>query len=139
MARYFGMMHPEGFRKTMRVMRLAERQGLPIITLINTPGAYPGVGAEERGQFEAIARNIMDMFSLRTPIIGAILGEGFSGGAIGIGVVDYLMIFEHAVYSVCTPEACAAIILRDDTKNREAAEALKFTTKDHLELQIIDE
>lgn len=137
--RNFGMMHPEGYRKAMRAMRLAERFNLPIIVLIDTPGAYPGLGAEERGQGEAIARNIMEMFSIRTPIIGVVIGEGASGGALGIGVVDKMLMFENSWYCVISPEGCASILWRDAGKAREVANKLHLTAKDLLKLNVIDE
>jgi acetyl-CoA carboxylase carboxyl transferase subunit alpha len=137
--RNFGCAHPEGYRKAMRVMRLGERFGMPIICLIDTPGAYPGIGAEERGQAQAIAENIRDMFSLKTPIIVAVIGEGGSGGALGIGVGDKVLIMEYAYYSVISPEGCAAILWKDASKKKEAAEVLKLTAHDLLTLKIIDE
>jgi len=138
-ARNFGMMHPEGYRKALRVMRLAERFKLPILILIDTPGAYPGVGAEERGQAEAIARNIMEMFSLRTPIIGVVIGEGASGGALGIGVLDHIMMLENSWYCVISPEGCASILWRNGAMAPRAAEAMKLTARDLTELKIVDE
>jgi len=137
--RNFGMMHPEGYRKAMRVMRMAERFKLPLLIFIDTPGAYPGLGAEERGQGEAIARNIMDMFEIRTPIIGTIIGEGASGGALGIGVVDHMVMLENAWYCVISPEGCASILWRDAAMAPTAAQALKMTAPDLLEQTIIDE
>lgn len=137
--RNFGMMHPEGYRKAMRLMHTAERFRLPILIFIDTPGAYPGIGAEERGQGEAIARNIMDMFSVRTPIIGTIIGEGASGGALGIGVVDHMVMQENAWYCVISPEGCASILWRDAAMAPTAAERLKMTAPDLLALKIIDE
>jgi acetyl-CoA carboxylase carboxyl transferase subunit alpha len=136
--RNFGMMHPEGYRKAMRVMKLAEKFDMPILIFIDTPGAYPGIGAEERGQAEAIARNIRDMFRIRVPIIISIIGEGASGGALGIGVGDCILMLENAWYSVISPEGCAAILWRDQAKASEAAEALRLTAQDMLELKIID-
>jgi acetyl-CoA carboxylase carboxyl transferase subunit alpha len=138
-ARNFGMMHPEGYRKAIRIMRLAERFQLPVVVLIDTPGAYPGIGAEERGQAEAIARNIMDMFFIRTPILGVIIGEGASGGALGVGVVDHMLMFENSWYCVISPEGCASILWRDAANAPRAAEALKMTADDLLKLKIIDE
>ena len=126
----FGSAHPEGYRKALRKMRLAEKFGIPIITLINTPGAYPGIGAEERGQAWAIAENIMEMSKLRVPVVVTVIGEGGSGGALGIGVGDRVLILEHAYYSVISPEGCAAILWKDGEQAPEAAEALKLT---HLE------
>ncbi|NIP44851.1 MAG: acetyl-CoA carboxylase carboxyltransferase subunit alpha [candidate division Zixibacteria bacterium] len=136
--RNFGMMHPEGYRKALRVMRLAEKFELPILIFIDTPGAYPGIGAEERGQAEAIARNIREMFRIKVPIIISIIGEGASGGALGIGVGDVVLMLENAWYSVISPEGCAAILWRDQAKAPEAAEALKLTAQDMLELEVID-
>lgn len=138
-ARNFGCAHPEGYRKAMRVMRLAERFNLPIVILIDTPGAYPGLGAEERGQAEAIAENIRDMFSLRTPIVCSVIGEGGSGGALGIGVGDRVLMFEHSYYSVISPEGCAAILWKDSAKAKEASGTLKLTAKDLIGFGIIDE
>jgi acetyl-CoA carboxylase carboxyl transferase subunit alpha len=137
-ARNFGMASPGGFRKALRLMEHADRFGLPIITLIDTPGAYPGVSAEEQGQGEAIATNLRASFGLKVPIICTVIGEGFSGGALGIGVGDRLMMFEHSVYTVITPEGCAAILWRDATKAPKAAEALKITATDLKQLGIID-
>ena len=137
--RNFGMMHPEGYRKALRVMRLAERFSLPVLIFIDTPGAYPGIGAEERGQAEAIARNIMEMFSIRTPIIGVIIGEGASGGALGIGVVDCMLMLENGWYCVISPEGCASILWRSAAMAPTAAETLRLTAKDLLELNVIDE
>ena len=135
----FGCAHPEGYRKALRKMRLAEKLGLPIVALINTPGAYPGIGAEERGQAMAIAENILAMFSLRVPIVAVVIGEGGSGGALGIGVGDRVLMLEHAYYSVISPEGCAAILWKDGERSPDAAEALKLTSKDLLELGVIDE
>jgi len=136
--RNFGMVHPEGYRKALRLFRLAEKFDLPIIILIDTPGAYPGIGAEERGQAWAIAENIREMFRIRVPIIITILGEGASGGALGIGVGDRVLVLEYAWYSVIGPEACAAILWRDSGKGPEAAEALKPTADTLLELGVVD-
>jgi acetyl-CoA carboxylase carboxyl transferase subunit alpha len=136
--RNFGMMHPEGYRKAMRVMRLAEKFNVPILIFIDTPGAYPGIGAEERGQAEAIARNIREMFRIEVPIVISIIGEGASGGALGIGVGDVILMLENAWYSVISPEGCAAILWRDQAKASEAAEALKLTAQDMLRLEVID-
>lgn len=136
--RNFGMMHPEGYRKALRIMRLAEKFNLPILIFIDTPGAYPGIGAEERGQAEAIARNIREMFRIKVPIIISIIGEGASGGALGIGVGDAILMLENAWYSVISPEGCAAILWRDQAKAAEAAEALKLTAQDMLRLDVID-
>jgi len=137
--RNFGCAHPEGYRKALRVMRLGERFSMPIICLIDTPGAYPGIGAEERGQAQAIAENIREMFSLKTPIIVVIIGEGGSGGALGIGVGDRILIMEYAYYSVISPEGCAAILWKDASKKDEAAEVLKLTAADLLKLGVVDE
>lgn len=138
-ARNFGMPHPEGYRKALRLMRLAERWHLPVISFIDTPGAYPGVGAEERGQAEAIGRNILEAFEIRTPILVVVIGEGGSGGALGIGVGDKILMLENAIYSVISPEGCAAIIWKDSKKAEKAAEALKLTAQDLFRLNIIDE
>jgi len=136
--RNFGMMHPEGYRKALRVMKLAEKFFMPVITFIDTPGAYPGIGAEERGQAEAIAKNLFEMSKLRVPIISIVIGEGGSGGALGIGVADILLMLENSYYSVITPEGCASILYRDSTKWQEAAEVLKITAKDLYEMNIVD-
>jgi acetyl-CoA carboxylase carboxyl transferase subunit alpha len=137
-ARNFGMASPSGYRKALRLMEHADRFNLPIVTFIDTPGAYPGVSAEEQGQGEAIAANLRYMFAVRVPIICTVIGEGGSGGALGIGVGDRIMMFEHSVYTVATPEACAAILWRDAAKAPKAAEALKITAPDLKELGIID-
>lgn len=143
--RNFGQPHPEGYRKALRVMKLAERLGRPIITLIDTPGAYPGIGAEERGQAEAIAVNLQDMFTIRTPIISVIIGEGGSGGALALSIGDRILMLEHSVYSVISPEGCAAILWNKNgtTVGRKeyenASEALKITAQDLYSLGIIDE
>lgn len=137
--RNFGCAHPEGYRKAMRIMKLAERFGMPVVCFIDTPGAYPGIGAEERGQAQAIAENIRDMFSLKTPILVIIIGEGGSGGALGIGVGDRVLIMEYAYYSVISPEGCAAILWKDASMKEEAAKVLKLTAPDLLKLGIIDE
>ena len=136
--RNFGMPHPEGYRKAMRVMKAAAKLGLPVVTMVDTPGAYPGVGAEERGQAEAIATNLFECATLETPILVIILGEGGSGGALAIALGDRIMMLENAVYSVITPEGCASILWRDAAKNKEAAEALKMTAQDMKQLHIID-
>lgn len=138
-ARNFGMMHPEGYRKALRTLRLAERFSMPVLILIDTPGAYPGVGAEERGQAEAIARNIMEMFDVRTPIVGCIIGEGASGGALGIGVVDTMLMMENSWYCVISPEGCASILWRDAAKAPEVSEALKLTADDLIPMGVVDE
>jgi len=135
----FGMARPEGYRKALRLMKLAEKYGLPIISLVDTPAAFPGVDAEERGQAEAIARNLTEMISIGVPIIVAVTGEGGSGGAIGIAVGDVVLMLSHAIYSVIPPEGCAAILWRDAEKAPEAAEALKLTSNALLKLGIIDE
>ena len=137
--RNFGMPHPEGYRKALRLMHQAERFRVPVITLIDTPGAYPGLGAEERGQAEAIARNLEEMGGLRTPIVAAVIGEGGSGGALALGVADRLLMMENAIYSVISPEGCAAILWNDATQKERAAEALKLTAGDLHRLGIVDE
>jgi acetyl-CoA carboxylase carboxyl transferase subunit alpha len=137
--RNFGMAHPEGYRKALRLMKLAEKFNKPIITLIDTPGAYPGIGAEERGQAEAIARNLFEMASLRVPLIAAIIGEGGSGGALALGVGNRVLMQENAIYSVISPEGCASILWRDTNKAPEAAEAMKITAPDLSELGVVDE
>jgi len=137
--RNFGCAHPEGYRKALRLMRLGEKFGMPIISLIDTPGAFPGVGSEERHIAEAIAVNLREMMQLRVPIIAAVIGEGGSGGALGIGVADRVMILENAYYSVISPEACSAILWRDRRHAPEAAEALKLTAADLLKLGVVDE
>ena len=134
----FGMASPEGFRKALRLMRLAEKFGTPIVTFVDTPGAYPGQTAEERGIAEAIGRNLAEMFTIRTPILTVVTGEGGSGGALGIAVGDRVLMLEHAVYSVISPEGCASILWRDGAKAPEAAKALRITAKDLLELKVID-
>jgi acetyl-CoA carboxylase carboxyl transferase subunit alpha len=137
--RNFGMAHPEGYRKAMRLMQLAEKFHAPVITLVDTPGAYPGLAAEERGQAEAIARNLLVMASLHTPIITAVIGEGGSGGALAMGLADRVVMLENSVYSVITPEGCAAILWKDASQRERAAEALKLTAQDLLRLGVIDE
>jgi len=137
--RNFGMPHPEGYRKALRIMELGARFKKPIITFVDTPGAYPGVGAEERGQAEAIARNLREMAMLPVPIISTIIGEGGSGGALAIAVADRLLMLEHAIFSVISPEGCAAILWRTREKAPDAAEALRLTAEDLKELGIIDE
>ena len=137
--RNFGCAHPEGYRKALRLMRLAEKFGLPVIALIDTPGAYPGIGSEERHISEAIAVNLREMMTLRVPIIAAVIGEGGSGGALGIGVADRVLILENAYYSVISPEACSAILWKDRKHAPEAAEALKLTAKDLIQLGVVDE
>ena len=136
--RNFGMPRPEGYRKALRLMKMAERFKLPVLTLIDTPGAYPGVDAEERGQSEAIARNLYVMSSLKTPIICTIIGEGGSGGALGIGVGDKLCMLEYSTYSVISPEGCASILWKSAEKAKEAAQAMNMTSKRLKELDLID-
>jgi acetyl-CoA carboxylase carboxyl transferase subunit alpha len=138
-ARNFGMASPGGYRKAIRLMEHANRFSMPIITFIDTPGAYAGVEAEKLGQGEAIAYNLREMFSLEVPIITTVIGEGGSGGALGIGVAEKLMMFEHSVYTVASPEACAAILWKDAKKSSQAAEALKITAKDLKKLGIVDQ
>jgi acetyl-CoA carboxylase carboxyl transferase subunit alpha len=137
--RNFGCAHPEGYRKALRVMRLAEEFNLPIVVFIDTPGAYPGIGAEERGQSLAIALNLREMPQIAVPIIAIVIGEGGSGGALGVGVADRVCVLENAYYSVISPEGCAAILWKDGAKAPEAAEVLKLTAQDLLKLGIIDE
>ena len=137
--RNFGCAHPEGYRKALRLMRLGEKFGMPVISLIDTPGAFPGIGSEERHISEAIAVNLREMMRLRVPIIAAVIGEGGSGGALGIGVADRVLILENAYYSVISPEACSAILWRDRRHAAEAAEALKLTAQDLLKLDVVDE
>jgi acetyl-CoA carboxylase carboxyl transferase subunit alpha len=138
-SRNFGMPRPEGYRKALRLMHMAERFGLPVLTFIDTPGAYPGVGAEERGQSEAIARNLFEMAGLRTPIIATVIGEGGSGGALAIGVADRLMMLQYSTYSVISPEGCASILWKDADKAPLAAEAMAITSKHLKDLQLIDD
>jgi acetyl-CoA carboxylase carboxyl transferase subunit alpha len=135
----FGLTHPEGYRKALHKMRTAEKFGLPVVTLIDTQGAYPGVGAEERGVAEAIAQNMKEMSRLRTPIVSVVIGEGGSGGALGIGVADRLAVMQYGYYSVITPEGCAAILWRSSEYAAEAAEALKLTSRELARLGIVDE
>ena len=137
--RNFGMAHPEGYRKALRMMKLAARFGAPVITLIDTAGAYPGLGAEERGQSEALARNILEMAALPTPAVAVVIGEGGSGGALALGVADRVLMMENSVYSVITPEGCAAILWKDANQRERAADALKITAEDLLQLKVIDE
>lgn len=134
----FGMPHPEGYRKALRLMKLAEKFELPIITLIDTPGAYPGIGAEERGQSEAIAKNLYEMAGLKTAIVGVVIGEGGSGGALALGVVDTMVMLEYSVYSVISPEGCASILYNDAKKSELAATALKLTATDLKDNRLID-
>lgn len=136
--RNFGMPHPEGYRKAIRVMKLAEKFKRPVFTFIDTPGAYPGIGAEERGQSQAIAESIMTMGSLRVPVVATVIGEGGSGGALALGVADRVLMLENAIYSVISPEGCAAILFKSAESAPQAAESLKITAKDLLELKIID-
>ncbi len=138
LARNFGMPKPEGYRKALRLMHLAAKFQRPIVTFLDTPGAYPGIDAEERGQAEAIALNLREMARLRVPVITVIIGEGGSGGALGMGIANRVLMFENAYYSVITPESCAAIIYRDSAKAPEAAQALKLTAPDLLKLNLID-
>ena len=134
----FGMTRPEGYRKALRLMKLAEKFSLPIISFIDTPGAYPGIGAEERGQSEAIARNLFEMSTLKTPIIATVIGEGGSGGALAIGLSDITMMFEYSIYSVISPEGCASILYKDASKANIAAESLKMTSKHLKKNKLID-
>ena len=136
--RNFGMARPEGYRKALRLMKLAEKYNIPVLTLIDTPGAYPGLGAEERGQAEAIARNLFEMAKLKVPIINVVIGEGASGGALGIGVGDKILCFENTWYSVISPEGCATILFRDSARASEAADSMMVTAKDLKELGIAD-
>jgi acetyl-CoA carboxylase carboxyl transferase subunit alpha len=142
--RNFGQPHPEGYRKALRLMKLAERFRVPILTFIDTPGAYPGIGAEERGQAEAVAVNLMEMSMIRTPIVSVVIGEGGSGGALAIGVADRIYMLEHAIYSVISPEGCAAILWKKDgeigiEEYEKAAQTLKLTAQDLLRFKIIDD
>lgn len=137
--RNFGMPHPEGYRKALRLMRQAEKFGRPVVTMIDTPGAYPGIGAEERGQAEAIAMNLREMARLKTPTISVVIGEGGSGGALALGVTDRILALEHTVYSVISPEGCAAILWRSAEHREKAAEALHLTSRHLLQLGIADE
>ncbi len=136
--RNFGMVRPEGYRKALRVMRLAEQFKIPIVILIDTPGAYPGVGAEERGQSQAIAENLVEMFKLKVPIVSIVIGEGGSGGALALGIADSVMMMEYAVYSVISPESCASILWSDPRKAEMAANSLKLDPQNTLKLGIID-
>ena len=137
--RNFGMPHPEGYRKALRLMKMAEKFGRPVVTVIDTPGAYPGLGSEERGIGEAIARNLREMAALRVPTVSIVIGEGMSGGALGIGVTDRILMLEHAVYSVISPEGCAAILWRSRDHREKAAEALRLTSGDLLRLGVADD
>jgi acetyl-CoA carboxylase carboxyl transferase subunit alpha len=135
----FGMARPEGYRKARRLMRMADRFGLPVITLVDTAGAYPGVDAEARGQAEAIARSIETSLDVRVPVVAAIIGEGGSGGAIALATANIVLMLEHSIYSVISPEGCASILWRDGDAAKEAAEALRLTADDLLQLRVIDE
>ena len=137
--RNFGMPRPEGYRKAMRIMKLAEKFNFPVITLLDTPGAYPGIGAEERGQGQAIAQNLLEMAQLKVPIISIVIGEGASGGALGIGLADKIICLENSWYSVISPEGCASILFRDTGRAKEAADAMKVTAYDLYEMGIADE
>ncbi len=137
--RNFGMPHPEGYRKALRLMRLAGKFHRPVVTLIDTPGAYPGIGAEERGQAEAIAMNLREMARLPTPLVSVVIGEGGSGGALALGVTDRILMLEHAIYSVITPEGCAAILWRSAEHREKAADALRLTSGNLVELGVCDE
>jgi acetyl-CoA carboxylase carboxyl transferase subunit alpha len=139
LARNFAMANPEGYRKALRLMKMAEKFGKPVLTLVDTPGAYPGIGAEERGQAEAIARNLREMSELRVPVVVVITGEGGSGGALGIGVGDTVLMLEYAIYSVISPEGCASILWRDPAKAPEAAAAMGITAQTLKRLELIDE
>ncbi len=138
MERNFGMPHPEGYRKAVRIMKLAEKFRMPLITFIDTPGAYPGIGAEERGQSEAIAESLFTMASLKIPTIAIVIGEGGSGGALAFGVADKILMMENAIYSVISPEGCAAILWGDQSKVKEASKALKLTSQDLYNMGIVD-
>jgi acetyl-CoA carboxylase carboxyl transferase subunit alpha len=137
--RNFGMAHPEGYRKALRLMKLAAKFSAPVVTLIDTPGAFPGLGAEERGQSEALARNILEMAALPTPIVAVVIGEGGSGGALALGTADRILMFENSVYSVISPEGCAAILWKDGSQRERAANALKLTAQDLLKFKLVDE
>lgn len=137
--RNFGMPHPEGYRKAMRLMKLADKFGVPILALIDTPGAYPGLGAEERGQSEAIAVNLREMAGLEVPVIAVVTGEGGSGGALALGVANKVLMLEHSIYSVISPEGCAGILFKDGSRAQEAAKSLKYVAQDLQEFNIIDE
>jgi acetyl-CoA carboxylase carboxyl transferase subunit alpha len=139
MVRNFGMPRPEGYRKARRLMELADRFGRPVLTFVDTPGAYPGIGAEERGQAEAIAVNLEVMSRLRVPVVSVVIGEGGSGGALAIAVANRVLMLENSIYSVISPESCSSILYRDTTKAEKAADALKLTARDLLELKVVDE
>jgi acetyl-CoA carboxylase carboxyl transferase subunit alpha len=138
-ARNFGQPRPEGYRKALRVMKLAERFGLPVLTFVDTPGAYPGIGAEERGQAEAIARNLVEMAALRVPIVVTVTGEGGSGGALALGIGNRVFMLEYSIYSVISPEGCAAILWKDQSKREDAAEAMKIAAPDLEALGVVDQ
>ncbi len=138
-ARNFGMPRPEGYRKALRIMKMAERFGMPVITFIDTPGAYPGIGAEERGQSEAIARNLFEMAQLKTPIISTVIGEGGSGGALAVGVADHIMMLQYSIYSVISPEGCASILWKSADKAADAAETLGVTSSRLTDLELVDQ
>jgi len=137
--RNFGMPRPEGYRKALRLMKLAEKFNLPVVTFIDTPGAYPGIGAEERNQSEAIARNLLELSKLRTPVLATVIGEGGSGGALAIGIADHVMMLQHSVYSVISPEGCASILFKSANRAPEAAEAMRMTATDLYSHKLIDE
>ncbi|MGL6120826.1 MAG: acetyl-CoA carboxylase carboxyltransferase subunit alpha, partial [Fusobacteriaceae bacterium] len=137
--RNFGMPNPEGYRKALRLYKLAEKYKIPVLCLIDTQGAFPGLEAEEHGQGEAIARNLMEMAGIKTPMISVVIGEGGSGGALGLGVTDKILMLEHSVYSVISPEGCAAILYKDSSRSPEAAESLKMSAQSLLELGVVDE
>ncbi|OGR87085.1 MAG: acetyl-CoA carboxylase carboxyltransferase subunit alpha [Elusimicrobia bacterium RIFCSPLOWO2_01_FULL_60_11] len=139
MMRNFGMMHPEGYRRAIRLMKLAEKFRVPVITFIDTAGAYPGIGAEERGQAQAIALNLMEMSALKVPIVSVVIGEGGSGGALGIGVTDRILMLENSWYSVISPEGCAAILFHDAARAQDSSRLLKLTARDLLEFGVVDE
>ena len=137
--RNFGMPKPEGYRKALRIMKLAEKFNLPVLTFIDTPGAYPGIGAEERNQSEAIARNLFELSRLRTPVLATVTGEGGSGGALAIGVADHVMMLQYSIYSVISPEGCASILFKDAGRAPEAAEAMRITSRDLFQHKLVDE
>ena len=137
--RNFGMPKPEGYRKALRLMKLAEKFNLPILSFIDTPGAYPGISAEERNQSEAIARNLLELSTLRTPVLATVIGEGGSGGALAIGVADHVMMLQYSIYSVISPEGCASILFKSASRAPEAAEAMKITANDLYEMRLVDE
>lgn len=137
--RNFGMPRPEGYRKALRLMKLAEKFNLPVVTFIDTPGAYPGIGAEERNQSEAIARNLFELSHLRTPVLATVVGEGGSGGALAIGVADHVMMLQYSIYSVISPEGCASILFKDAGRASEAAEAMRITARDLYDNKLVDE